>query len=93
MYEHANSTEPDSSTPTWLSVQDLAFSEDKDSFEKLTKLVLDAERTSIRLPVIRTALKDREFRDKYDKTWKVKKGETIILDIVRLGRATPHSQN
>jgi hypothetical protein len=77
MYEHANSETASSATPTWLKVQELAFAEDKDSFDKLEKLVLIAERTSIKLPVIRTAEKDRDFG-----TWKVKKGDTVILDIV-----------
>lgn len=82
MYEQANLQTASSARPAWLQIQDLAFSEDKDSFEVLTKLVSDAERTSIRLPVIRTALKGREFRDKEGKVWTVKKGDTIILDLV-----------
>jgi hypothetical protein len=77
LYEHANSDGASSTSPTWLEVQRLAFNDDADSFQKLTKLVLDAERTSIRLPIIRTALKDRDFG-----TWTVKKGDTVILDIV-----------
>ncbi|KAK5561933.1 hypothetical protein LTR46_000738 [Exophiala xenobiotica] len=83
MYDQANSQTPSSARPTWLRIQDLAFSQDQASFEELTKLVSDAERTSIRLPVIRTALKDREFRDKEGQVWTVKKGDTIILDIYR----------
>ena len=67
--------------PVWLKVQELAFREDESSFEELMELVLTAERKSIKLPVIRTATKDCEF----DKgTWRVKEGDTIILDIVSI---------
>ena len=84
MYERANSKEVDSGNPSWMKIQGLAFSVDKDSFEKLTKLILDAECISIRLPVIRTAVKDCEFKTREGIMRNVKKGETIILDIVRL---------
>ena len=79
IYDHANSENTSSEKPKWLEVQELAFSDDTDSFDKLMKLVLDAERTSIKLPVIRTVEKDRDFDG-----WSVKKGNTIILDIVSL---------
>ena len=71
--------------PAWSEVQGLAFKEDKGSLDELTKLVLEAERTSIRLPVLRTAVKSRDFKDKAGETWSVKKGDTIICDIVRPG--------
>lgn len=87
MYEHANPHNPEyqsaANKPVWLEIQDLAFHSDKASFDKLSKLVSDAERTSIRLPVIRTAVKNRDFVDKAGRNWSVKAGDTIILDIVR----------
>ena len=83
IYDHANSPNPSPADPKWLEVQALAFKDDADSYKKLSKLVSDAELTSIRLPVIRTALKDREFTTNGE-TWKVKQGDTVILDIVRL---------
>ncbi len=83
MYDHADLPNPTSGDPKWPNVQELALKDDEDSYKKLSKLVSDAELTSIRLPVIRTALKDREFTTN-GKTWKVKEGDTIILDIVRV---------
>ena len=77
MYNYANSGSTLPGTSKWLEVQELAFHDDKGSFDKLSKVVQDAERTSVRLPLIRTAERDRDFG-----TWSVKQGDTIILDIV-----------
>jgi hypothetical protein len=77
LYDHAE--HKSSSTPKWLEVQRLALSDDKESFEKLSQIVLQAERTSVKLPTIRTALADHDFG-----SWQVSKGDTIILDLVSL---------
>ncbi|KAK5080999.1 hypothetical protein LTR05_008316 [Lithohypha guttulata] len=76
MYDYANADSIPAKTPTWQKVQELAFSETKNSFEELMDLVLQAERTAIRLPVVRTATKDRTDLN-------VKAGETVICDIHR----------
>ena len=83
MYNDAESGNTSSAKPTWLKVQELAFRDDKTSFDELTTLILDAERRSIRLPVIRSARKTRKFIDKKNKSWTVEEGDTIIMDIVR----------
>jgi hypothetical protein len=82
MYAHANAKTPSKNKPTWLEVQDLALDGDKNSFERLSKLVSEAERTCIKLPVIRTAMKDRDFTDTAGEQWSVNKGDVIILDLV-----------
>jgi hypothetical protein len=87
MYNHANAGSTLPGTPKWLEVQELAFRDDKYSFVKLNHLVQDTERTSVRLPLIRTAKKDRDFG-----TWSVKQGDTIILDIVRTVSASKPSK-
>lgn len=76
MYDYANADSTPAKTPTWQKVQELAFSETKNSFEELMDLVLQAERTAIRLPVVRTATNDRTDLN-------VKAGEIVICDIVR----------
>jgi hypothetical protein len=82
MYEHANSKTPSEKRPTWLEVQDLALKGDENSFEQLSKLVSEAERTCVKLPVIRTAMKDRDFTDTAGEQWSVNKGDVVILDLV-----------
>ena len=81
MYQYASSNPPPAKKPTWLEVQDLAFSTEKGSFEKLTSLILEAERTSVRLPVVRVATEDlKDLAKKLD----IKKGDTVICDIVSI---------
>lgn len=85
LYAAANpSVSPSKEAPTWLKVQELAFSESPNDHNSLVSMIQKAERSSVKLPIIRTALKNRKFVTKSNDTWEIKKGETIILDIVSL---------
>jgi hypothetical protein len=86
MYEAANPhkqpRKQSNGKPAWLTVQELAFKDDKKSVLELQRLVEHAERKSIKLPLVRIALKERTYTDDNGKQWKVEAGKTVILDIV-----------
>jgi hypothetical protein len=79
MYAKANTSEPPSKEPVWLEIQRLAFKDDTASLEALDKIVSKAESTSIRLPIIRTAVEDLEIGNV-----QIPKGQTVILDLVSI---------
>ena len=64
---------------TWTQIQDLAH---RDDLRSLEKIVLETAQKTVRLPVIRTALKTRIFDGDNGTSWSVKEGDTVILDIV-----------
>ncbi|KAJ4377179.1 hypothetical protein N0V83_000002 [Neocucurbitaria cava] len=80
---HKNPHRNRSGKPTWLTVQELASKDDRKSAEDLQKLVEDAERRSIKLPVVRVALQAKDYGDNMS----VEKGQTIILDIFKANDA------
>ena len=84
MYDFANPEETSSpepkSTPKWLEVQKLAFSNDPSDEEKLKELVIEAERKSIKLPLVLIA-KDTK---KYGENLTIEKNHTVICDIVSI---------
>jgi hypothetical protein len=69
-------------TCTWLEVQKLAAEDDPESDKILTQKVLEAQHISVRLPIVRTAVKDSTVKCN-GKFQKVEKGEVVICDIVR----------
>ena len=66
-----------------MAIQDLAFKEDPESVKKFTDIILDAERTAIKLPIIRIALADKIIAG-----LPIKEGEIVICDIVSLRNAS-----
>jgi hypothetical protein len=93
MYEAANPHKQPrkhpNGKPAWLTVQELAFKDDEKSVLELQRLVEHAERKSIKLPLVRVALKERKYTDDNGKEWKVEAGKTVILDIVSVPSACP----
>ena len=68
----------------WLEVQELAVANDAQSDILLTEKVLEAQHVSVRLPILRRAIKDTDVKNtKGEILFSVKKGQTIICDIVR----------
>lgn len=80
IYDLANGRELGAAT--WTRVQELAFRDDLDSWRELETIILKAEKTSVRLPVIRSAVKDWSSRDSQGHEYSISRGQTIILDIV-----------
>jgi hypothetical protein len=73
--------------PAWLTVQELAFKEnDMPSEEELGRLVQDAARRSIKLPLVRVALQTKTYTvtksDNEVEKWTVEKDHKVILDTV-----------
>ena len=87
LYKLANpADETDSSE--WLEVQRLAIADDVQSDRTLTEMVLGAQHVSVRLPIIRKAIGDRDVKNTKGKVLlSVKKGQTIICEY----RKTPSS--
>ena len=68
----------------WLEVQKLAIANDAKSDSDLTTMVLEAQHVSVRLPILRRAIKDTDVKNTKGKVlFSVKKGQTVICDIVR----------
>jgi nitroreductase len=70
---HKNPDKPRKGEPKWFRVQKLAFMEDEKSTQELQRLVLEAERRSIKLPIIRKAVAS---------AFGVKADQIVILDVV-----------
>ncbi|KAF7545463.1 hypothetical protein G7Z17_g9144 [Cylindrodendrum hubeiense] len=85
----------DDETCAWLQVQALAFNDDPTSFDEIEKLVLKAQRDSVKHPIIRKARKQREFTDESDQSRKftVAKNQTVICDIYNAGRPKTGATN
>ena len=68
----------------WLRVQKLAIANDAQSDRDLTEMVLEAQHVSVGLPILRRAIKDTDVKNiKGEVLFSVKKGQTVICDIVR----------
>ena len=86
LYKLASSTDPTKSCD-WLKVQKLALEDNGEGTKTLRDMVLEAQHVSVRLPIIRRALKSRVFKNEQGRVlFKVNEGEIIICDIVRYPR-------
>lgn len=78
--------------PDWLQIQEWAFIDDEiqeygdasTAFAKIKTLVLEAQRKSVKLPIIRKATEDVTIRKPDGTSFDIKKGKTIICDLVSL---------
>ncbi|KAI1159060.1 heme peroxidase [Nemania serpens] len=82
LYKVANSTDvaPDQ-TPRWPTIQKLAFGNDEHDYTTLTEIVRQVACTTVRLPIVREALKTREFTTSTGEKWSISKDEIVYLDI------------
>jgi hypothetical protein len=70
---------------SWIDMQHLAFSEDKSSTEELTRLVLDAQRRCVKLPIVRKAVEKGDIgKGILKQPITVEKNQIIICDIVSI---------
>lgn len=78
--------------PDWLQIQEWAFIDDEiqeygdasTAFAKIKTLVLEAQRKSVKLPIIRKATEDVTIRKPDGTSFEIQKGKTIICDLVSL---------
>ena len=83
LYKFAD-TADETKSSEWLDVQRLAIADDAQSDRVLTEKVLEAQHVSVRLPIIRRAIRDTDVKNAKGKVlFSVKKGQTVICDIVR----------
>ncbi|KAH7131804.1 putative prostaglandin G/H synthase 2/cyclooxygenase 2, pgh2/cox2 [Dendryphion nanum] len=89
---HKNPNRQRGQKPNWLRVQELAFQDDVKSEQELQQLVADAERRSIKLPLVRIALENMTYGEG-SAYWKVDKDHKVILDIFKANEAASKSTN
>ncbi|KAK4695301.1 hypothetical protein P7C71_g2427, partial [Lecanoromycetidae sp. Uapishka_2] len=95
LYRLADLADEEVKSSEWLEVQRLAIANDADSEKELTKKVLEAQRVSVRLPILRRAIKDTDVKDTDVKNteskvlFTVKKGQTVICDINSIKQKDP----
>ena len=83
LYKLANPAD-EAKSSQWSDVQKLAIADNAESDRCLTEKVLEAQHVSVRLPIIRRAIKDTDVKNSKDEVlFSVKKGQTVICDIVR----------
>ncbi|KAK3938600.1 heme peroxidase-domain-containing protein [Diplogelasinospora grovesii] len=71
---------------SWQEIQRLAFDDTEAATTRIKQLVLDAQRRSVRLPIIRKAVETRDIEDASGKRlFTVDKGRTVICDIYQAG--------
>ena len=69
----------------WLEVQKLAIANEAESDRILTEKVLAAQHVSVRLPILRRAMKDTNVKNTEGEVlFSVDKGQTVVCDIVRI---------
>lgn len=73
--------EDETGSSKWLGVQKLAIADNPESDKILTERVLEAQHISVRLPIIRTAIRGCDIKLGSGKVH-VEKGEVVICDIV-----------
>ena len=77
-----NSTEAKASG-TWLDIQKLALDDSATSDEKIKVYVLEAQRLSVKLPIIRKATAKVDIKDEDGtKLFSLEEGQTVVCDIV-----------
>ncbi|KAL9064876.1 MAG: hypothetical protein Q9157_007672 [Trypethelium eluteriae] len=82
LYEAADDLQtPSHQEPRWLRVQALAFSNVKEDQNRLEELVQETARATVRLPILRTAIRDYPPEPQKSPSWKVKEGQTVCLNI------------
>ncbi|KAF2492523.1 hypothetical protein BU16DRAFT_583709 [Lophium mytilinum] len=91
MYDFANPQKNPhkqlSGRPKWVKAQELAFKDDEKSEQELRGLVEDVERRSIKLPLVRVALKIKKYKISEGNNLKVEKDHKVILDIKAAAKA------
>lgn len=77
MYDQAKAGK--SEPVTWMKIQELAF---QDDLAELERIVIRTAKLTVRMPIIRSALKKSSFSDESGEQWSIKEGSTVILDTV-----------
>ena len=81
----------DVNTCEWLKVQNAALKDDPVSDEEIKLSVLEAQRLSVKLPVVRKVVDAVTVRDPEGKERSLEKSQTVICDVVSsvLASSTP----
>ena len=67
----------------WTKIQNVAFDDSKASLELIKNILIETQKESVRLPIMRKATCDTSFKDKAGKEYPLKKGQVVICDLVR----------
>ncbi|KAI1329875.1 heme peroxidase-domain-containing protein [Xylariaceae sp. FL0255] len=77
-----------SSSSVWQELQEIAFNDSEEAFQVFSTAVLKAQKTSVKLPIIRKAVETCTIKFN-DTSLQVQKGQTVILNIYQ---AEQHSR-
>lgn len=72
----------DANTCEWLKVQTAALKDDPASDEEIKLSVLEAQRLSVKLPVVRKVAKSVTVKGAEDKERSLKENQLVICDVV-----------
>lgn len=90
IYKAAKSTTT-SQAPRWPTIQKLAFSNDESDYMTLTDMVRQVACSTVRLPIVRKALKKCDFTTSTGEKWSILEHEIVYLDIVRISLSSSAS--
>ncbi|KAI8668499.1 hypothetical protein NCS55_00876100 [Fusarium keratoplasticum] len=71
----------------WLDIQDVAFDDSKDAHNLVKKIVLKAQKASVKLPIIRKATEPFTYKRADGKLETIATGSTVVCDINRAEKA------
>lgn len=74
----------------WLDILELAFNASKEAHEAVKKVVLNVQKASVKLPIIRKATKPFKYTGADEEQWTIPEGSTILCDIVRAAACHIH---
>ncbi|KAM0355122.1 hypothetical protein ACHAPU_000982 [Fusarium lateritium] len=86
LYSRSSEEKATKAREAWLDIQNLAFSNDPKSNDRIQALVLKIQRWNVKLPIIRKASEDTtiqayNFKTKRSEPKIVEKGTTVVCDI------------
>lgn len=68
----------------WRALQAIAFDESDKAFDIISGFVYTAQKQSIKLPIVKKAVKDCEFSGAEGKPIKISRGDTVVCDVVSI---------
>jgi len=67
----------------WTEIQSVAFDDSKKSLDVIKKILIETQKESVRLPIMRKATCNTSFKDETGKEHHLKAGQVVICDLVR----------
>ncbi|KAK9774996.1 putative Heme peroxidase-domain-containing protein [Seiridium cardinale] len=81
LYQQAEKDKEDRKTSTWQQLQTLAFDDTEKALSTISAIVLKAQKSSVRLPIVRKAVQDCKFPNDANPLFEIRKGQTVVCDL------------